>query len=435
MEDKNIDNKGWLKKLAEESWQAELIISGVAIYGSLQLPALVNDFSDWAVTYFATDMRLVLWIIVFYLSLASSGLIIGFILHFILRAIWVGFTGLNSVYPNGINENTPLFSKTFIGNLKRDFSIGDDGLRDLDRFCSVIFAINTIILLVTLTLVINVSVLYGIKYLLDLFLPNYVFYVFFIVINLLLLISVIIPLILNHDRFKGNASIQENGYKIFKLASFVFHHVFRKPNLYLPYLFQSYSRRIESGVYGGVIMIAMVIVSFFNLKESSIGYFINPNKMLEQYAIEEEILPQVYETNLTEQSNSIYSAMIPSEVVSDNMMKLFIPIFPNEEPIYTNLCGAFEEQTSLTRAENRKNRRLFNFACFNRYHRITVNDSIVSSELLLHQHPHKKSDGVLTYLPTDNFKKGKNLLKVEKLTNDSTGVYRTMMIPFWFEGE
>ena len=50
MEEKNKNNSNWLNKLAQESWQAELIFSGIAIYGSLQLPAIINNLGDWAVT-------------------------------------------------------------------------------------------------------------------------------------------------------------------------------------------------------------------------------------------------------------------------------------------------------------------------------------------------------------------------------------------------
>ena len=51
----STDKPNWLLKLEQESWQAELIISGVAILGSLQLPDLIDRLGEWALIYFSAD--------------------------------------------------------------------------------------------------------------------------------------------------------------------------------------------------------------------------------------------------------------------------------------------------------------------------------------------------------------------------------------------
>ena len=111
-------------------------------------------------------------------------------------------------------------------------------------------------------------------------------------------------------------------------------------------------------------------------------------------------------------------------------MKVFVPIFNNEEIIYSAYCGEYVDQEDLDSDENTKQANQFDVDCYNKYHRVSVNEEIVSTDFIKHNHPHRGTFGVLTYLPTDTFKKGKNFLKVEKLTVDS--VYRTMVVPFWF---
>ena len=56
----NIPNKiekkkpKWLRILEQQSWQAELLISGIAIVGALQLPELIHEFTDFSIGLFTT---------------------------------------------------------------------------------------------------------------------------------------------------------------------------------------------------------------------------------------------------------------------------------------------------------------------------------------------------------------------------------------------
>jgi len=41
----------------------------------------------------------------------------------------------------------------------------------------------------------------------------------------------------------------------------------------------------------------------------------------------------------------------------------------------------------------------------------------------------------VTYIPTENFEKGKNILRVDKIGDKENTDYRAMVIPFWYEGK
>lgn len=90
----------------------ELLISGLAIYATLQMPGLFSD----AYQYYQYNLQtgsgifdeilslLIYWV----LTTIAYVLAVSFIAHFIIRAFWVVFVSLMSVYSDGIKyEDLP----------------------------------------------------------------------------------------------------------------------------------------------------------------------------------------------------------------------------------------------------------------------------------------------------------------------------------------
>ena len=169
-----------------------------------------------------------------------------------------------------------------------------------------------------------------------------------------------------------------------------------------------------------------------HLKNSKIIYFVMPGNLERIYARTDFTEKSAYENNLFEMNERILTTVIESERIEGNTMKVFVPIFENEEPIYEGLCGEYEADDELSRDENRPLKRAFYLNCYHEYHRFYVNDNLYQPELMKYEHPNKGEYGILTYLPTDNFKIGKNMLRVEKLKNKEGEVYRTMNVGFWY---
>jgi len=130
----------WLKILETQSWQAELVISGMAIFGTLQLPALVDNLVNFSLYYFSTDYMDILYFVFIYLYFACLILIISFITHLVLRSLWIGLLGLNSIYPDGVNKDFKMYGKDYMEKWMEDFPSLDDYNKRLDRTCSSIFA-------------------------------------------------------------------------------------------------------------------------------------------------------------------------------------------------------------------------------------------------------------------------------------------------------
>ena len=111
----------WLRALETQSWQAELVISGLAIFGSLQLPSLLNNLVDYCLFNFSEEYMEVFFFLFIYPYFAATILIFSFIAHLILRALWIGMLGLVSVYPNGINPDQDFFSKDYMKKFLKEY--------------------------------------------------------------------------------------------------------------------------------------------------------------------------------------------------------------------------------------------------------------------------------------------------------------------------
>lgn len=116
-EDKNAKAPTWLKELQQRSWEPEILLSGIVLYGMLKVPKLLDRFEFFfRANVFGNSndaSNLV--------GLSKMGiywLITGLILHLICRGIWIGMVGLSYTFPKGINSE----KITYRGNFKNKIS-------------------------------------------------------------------------------------------------------------------------------------------------------------------------------------------------------------------------------------------------------------------------------------------------------------------------
>ena len=136
----------WVKEVARQSWEPELLISGAAAYASLSLPGLFKSaFVAYRMDFMVGSSKIdLLFPTLIYAVFASIGqiLILTFFLHFAMRAFWVGMVGLLSVYPQGIRfseiKYVSDYGKTF---LKKKLTTVDEFVIRLDKWCSILFSV------------------------------------------------------------------------------------------------------------------------------------------------------------------------------------------------------------------------------------------------------------------------------------------------------
>lgn len=423
----------WLRQLEQESWQAELVISGLAIYGALQIPGLIESAAQGLIVKTGSGKNLLLYLIFFYMLACGNLLIFTFISHFILRAVWIGLVGLNSVFPEGIKEESKMYAPHFMNRLRRDFPNKNLGIQELDNLCSILFAFSAYFVLVILTIAGDIAILYLLKIGLELFLPPSMSNLIVGFLVILLFVGVLSNLFFNHKKIREKAWVKKVHYPTAMLIGKIVLHIFYRPITYLGFTFMT---NINLRQYIGATMVfflAVLGISMYQLfSGSSVLYLMNKSPLYSQYERTDRTYPEVYENLRGPDDGMIMTAVIESEQVNGDFLKVFVPIFDNEKTVLDSLCGNWAPNVQLSRTENRKKSRQFWLDCYSKYHQFYINDHLLQVELVKHTHHNKGEKGVLTFISTRDFKLGKNILRVEKIRAENGKVYRTMNIPFWY---
>lgn len=133
------DNKipQWLETIQENSWEAELLLSAVLLFGLIQTPIFLDtwtrEFFAWNDGYLKTLLENI--------NRGLEILRIGFIFHIIVRAMWIAQVGFSYVYPSGIKVD----SLKFKGRFRKELSKVDSSVQSimfLERLASTIFAVS-----------------------------------------------------------------------------------------------------------------------------------------------------------------------------------------------------------------------------------------------------------------------------------------------------
>ncbi len=145
----------WLAKLQNESWQAEMLISGGAL---VALYSLENYLTENQSFYYSTNIpERVIELVTIPFGLALPLLMLCFILHLILRGYWIGLVGLNYCFPSGIKKERINFKGRFAGLFKTTSSI--EYIIKLDRSCSIMFAYSFLIFFTLLAFILTMGVI------------------------------------------------------------------------------------------------------------------------------------------------------------------------------------------------------------------------------------------------------------------------------------
>jgi len=142
MEDKktnkphNKKTPGWLKTIQLNSWEAELLISALVLYALFQIPDYLNETT---LKYFERGSRV--HNLSNMMERAIRLLSAGYIIHILIRRVWVASVGLSHVFPNGVNQEKLNFKGNFRKELDKNGSLVKMVLR-LEELSSIIYGIS-----------------------------------------------------------------------------------------------------------------------------------------------------------------------------------------------------------------------------------------------------------------------------------------------------
>jgi len=150
-----------LEKLQQESWQLELIISGIALFGIWEARTAIGQLFNYIQVYSASSYAEFAWITI-YLFLRISWIILftNLVVHVISRGLWIGAIGLR--YVSGDIEFKELgYSPLFEKFLKKRTGNFDKYIAKLERFSSIVFAYTFLLIAFAISFAFFFTFLFG----------------------------------------------------------------------------------------------------------------------------------------------------------------------------------------------------------------------------------------------------------------------------------
>ncbi len=436
-----------LNELTSQSWNLELLISGAALFATLNLP----DLLDSALAYYRynlmTDMDYIHDIVptqVIGLVKGVSYFLFGaFLIHFVMRAFWVGLLGLLAVYPSGIRfDQIYRLSQYARQRFAQEMGSLPSYIIRLDQRCNIIFALSFSLVL----LLLSVAAIYGlsilVETLLQLLLPDHLYqpvrdginWVFGIgIVGIGLSVS-----ILNLPRFRDNPQLAPISFQLSQTMSWLSLGLYR-PLLYIAYTF--YSQIPEQvlkwrlALFLSIFMLTEILFMSTQLLQTLGASEVIGSRSFITMRVPERIVDANAFDNLRAANQLINNASIQADVIREPYVKLFIS-YP--KLLDAELKKRFKKPVwpdSLSRKERREKMAAWYLQTFESYFSVYLNDSLYHSPgFLFTQRSDNEQPGLTTVLITQHLKPGRNTLtiSVPDSVNKPKPYYQ---IPFWYVPE
>lgn len=413
--------------MKDESWEAELLISTIAIFGTLQLFKGVDWLTNYFINTLLPEQYLIGYMIVFMGLLAVSLLVSMFVIHFSLRAYWVGLVGLNSVFPDySLKESA--YPELYTAKILAILPKLNKTIKDVDEICSVIFSAAFLMLYTYLYLAL-VGSLYLLAYnaLIDkisafiLWIPLYLF-------GLGMIVQVVFSVIGNLKYFRNNEWVQTGYFQSVRWGSIIVFGPLYKYLLQISMTFGSNFKKKKSLV--GLVLIFVIIgfvISLVRFSSSRMRYLVRQDTYFDATKIYGG-----YYGLASGNQDFLISPCIDSDVVEKEVLRLFIPIYDFEYRLERVGCVENETPEEIVDKEQAiLNKRQKLLDCYSAYHSIDLNGSELTPQFYKYHHPSTDQFGVICYIDLSGQSAGNLKLKIRKKLEEQEMEWE---IPFYYVG-
>jgi len=135
----------WLEKLQQESWQLELLISGLALFGIWESKDLLGQFDDYLDLNAVGELSTYLNLFSYFLKVSWTIFFVNLLIHIIVRGLWIGAIGLRYV-SGDIDYDELGYSEKFDKFLKSKVGDFDDYIERLEKLSSIIFSFTFLLM-------------------------------------------------------------------------------------------------------------------------------------------------------------------------------------------------------------------------------------------------------------------------------------------------
>jgi hypothetical protein len=427
----------WLIDLGIQSWQAELVMSGLIVTGLFQLPDVFIRLVEPSIIQ-SGELEFT------FLKFASMGFLMGidvlviiFGIHLLFRGIWIALLGLNSVYPNGINvKSTKGMGEKYWQKAKEKYPDLTAYSVELDANCSVLFSSATVIIIMVSSISICILGFYKLSnYLMSVFriTPKHIIavgvgiYFTFLVVNLLIWYL--------GKKYPDNKRIEKIVTRFGDTVGVIFSlYIFQKPVGYITSIQMSNNKSKYGFIIMMIVSLLMGLVVAKQLRQSNAFYDFEADKYFTFNNRPHQILAFNYE-NLLDKEAAIYTPIIQSDVITDDFVKVFIPTIERETEHINFIEPSFKARFKMKSAERDSLDKL-RFEAYKQFNRIYINGvEQANLEYQFYAHPQATERGLLVYIPSEQFVKGRNVLEIRKNYFSKDSVQKVVKIPFFFKKE
>lgn len=415
----------WLTELQQKSWEPEVLLSGIVLYGLFQVPALLDELVYFVKVNFSINAGDI-DTFVRTMKMAIYWLTGGLIAHLISRGIWVGMVGLSFAFPKGIRQENlkhqPKF-EGFVGRIPDTERI----ILNLESFCSSLFSVS---------------------FLLFMMMVGAYFYLFAsIVIPVLTLLSfwpslfdegiaqkiltAYILIVLSFG-FIGFIDFVTLGFfKRFRWFAVVYWPVYRfvgwftLARFYRPIYYTFVSNVARWKLY--LFVVLFVSISLW----SAGGENTYPGERFSKVSLWDDTRStSVFSGHYDDQNDDIKSvvASIQSDIIRGNTVRLFIVMHANREDSIRKYChlDSLMKVDGLSKASAR-------LQCVSQFYQVAINDSLLTDlTFKFHYKSKTQQRGILAYVDIRSLPAGLHHLTVG-LPPDMYKYPEVAVIPFYKE--
>ncbi|WP_424000487.1 hypothetical protein [Maribacter sp. IgM3_T14_3] len=432
--------KSWLDKLQQESWQLELLISGFAIFGLVSLMEVIDI--KRAEAYLANMPGL--GRLLQTLMACSFFFVFNLLLHVLLRGLWIGAIGLR--YVSGEIDFEKLnYSEKFSIYLKRKIGSFDRYISQLEDYCSILFSLTFLLVFYFIGFSV-ISALLG-------FIVSFISELEFIsdatedIITKSIYILFGITAFIVFIDFLGQGFLKKRKWT--SKLYFPIYWVYSK--LTLSFLYRPIAYNFLDNKLGKRISLFLVPVYTIIATLSSL-YYVNSNYLYSLFESSPSYAHNLnYEDEITEPTEFVGFASIPSKVIREPFLKVFIPYTEIKETFVFAINNSLEPEeddkgfksnivvinSNDTVDYVKKEAKLAEYLkSINTLYTLKIDSTILTSDFIITKNA-KKRKGFETYLDIEYLKKGKHLLVITgptqfNNTDTITFDHKLLTIPFWY---
>lgn len=426
MEEKKNNVGEWLEKLQQESWNLELLVSGFSIFLLVQAYDLFNQGFNYIDLHISLSDNIdgLLQTFLGIGILVTTVLTINLIVHVFIRGFWIGAVGLRSVQSK-LDIDKLGYSDFFTERLKEKVPSLDSMLEKLDTLASVIFSFTFLIVFMFISLFLYFSSVSLFAYFVNIilnsdfentFIGNAIEFITIALLLIYLFIGFIYAIdTLSLGFLKKYKRISKIYFPIYKLMGIItLSGIYKSIYYTLMSRFSKNKIRLALCVY----MLLFFFIPFMKFDQ----YIFYPDN-----GTDFKMSSNVYD-DLRNEDDYIFKASIPSQIVKENFLPLFIRYRVEDNEVLKKHCDIFEPKKKdgfnsgivisdngiqMSSAYINEDNPEDALECLSTFYTIKIDSVAIPSEFYFYTHPNQEERGVFTMLEIDSLSKGNHDLIIK----------------------